>query len=448
GGGRPEGPMTAVPSQLVPASDRPTPRSGLVRGWRTPQHRDGLALVLSSGITSGLGLLFWILAARLYDPATVGVNNTVLSAMSLLGTAAQLNLGNALLRFVPVAGRRARPLVIGCYAAAVVAATLAGAVFALGASWWAPQLHAAFSGSELLAFFTVCTPIWTMFVLQDYLLPALKRATVVPLENLVFSVLKIVFLGGAAVLGMSGGIAVAWVAATGLIVLAVTVYLACVLPRPAVADPAPVYDAAPVTVRDIASFVRADYAGTVFLLVAVFGLPLVVLARLGPEAAAVYGVVWQIAYALYLVVNGMGQSLVAHVAADPGRLDAACRGMTGKAMTLLVPASLVIAVAAYPLLSLFGSHYADEGSLLLALLALSAVPNVITWSTVWAARVRRDGRVLFGLPAAVTTTVIAGSWFLMPVMGVVGTGVAWLGTQCVAAAAILLVQSRRASSSE
>jgi O-antigen/teichoic acid export membrane protein len=393
--------------------------------------------VLSSGLTSGLGLLFWILAARLYDSATVGVNSTVLSAMTLLGTAAQLNLGNALLRFVPVAGRNVRALVVGCYAAAVAVAALAGAVFALGTSWWAPELHAAFGGSELLAFFTLSTPVWAMFVIQDYVLPALKKATLVPVENLVFSVLKIVFLGGAAALGMSSGLAVSWVAATAVIVLIVTVYLVRVLPRPEGGDPAP----AAVTVRDVASFVRADYAGTVFLLTAVFGLPLVVFARLGPEAAAVYGITWQIAYALYLIVNGMGQSLVAHVAADPDRLEPARRSMICKAMALLLPAVLVIAVAAYPLLSLFGAHYADEGSLLLALLALSAVPNAITWSAVWAARVRRDGRVLFGLPAAVATVVIAASWFLMPVMGVVGTGVAWLGAQSVAAAGVLTVRA-------
>ncbi|GAA5139770.1 lipopolysaccharide biosynthesis protein [Pseudonocardia adelaidensis] len=413
-------------------------RSGLLGGWRTPQHRDGLALVLSSGLTSGLGLLFWIMAARLYDSATVGVNSTVLSAMTLLGTAAQLNLGNALLRFVPVAGRNTRALVVGCYAAAVAAATLAGAVFALGASWWAPELHAVFGGSELVAFFTFSTPVWAMFVMQDYVLPAIKKATLVPVENLVFSVLKIVFLGGAAALGMWIGLAVAWVAATAVIVLVVTVYLARVLPRADAAGVAPA-----VTARDVASFVRADYAGTVFLLAAVFGLPLAVLARLGPEAAAVYGIAWQIAYALYLVVNGMGQSLVAHVAADPHRLEAARRGMLHKAMALLVPAVLVIAVAAHPLLSLFGPHYADEGSLLLVLLVLSAIPNAITWSAVWAARVRRDGRVLFGLPAAVTTAVIAGSWFLMPVMGVAGTGVAWLGAQGVAAAGVLLVRAAR-----
>src|SRR5690606_39000013 len=100
------------------------------------------------------------------------------------------------------------------------------------------------------------------------------------------------------------------------------------------------------TIRDVASFVRADYAGTVFLLDAVFGLPLVVLARLGAAAAAVYGVVWQIAYAFYLVVNGMGQSLVAHVAADPQQLDAARRGMIGKAMLLLVPGVLACALIA------------------------------------------------------------------------------------------------------
>jgi O-antigen/teichoic acid export membrane protein len=431
---------------MTTLQDHPEPVRGtaarLLRGWRTPQHRDGLALVLSSGLTSVLGLVFWIVAARLYDPATVGVNSTVLSAMTLLGTAAQLNLGNALLRFVPVAGRHARALVVGCYATALAAATLAGAVFAAGAPWWAPELYAVFGGSELLAFFTLATPVWAVFVMQDYVLPAIKQARLVPLENLVFSLLKIVFLAGAAALGLWTGLAVAWVLATAVIVLLVSAYLARVLPR------AP-RDAAPptVTARDVATFVRADYAGTVLLLAAVFGLPLAVLARLGPGAAAVYGIAWQIAYALYLVVNGMGQSLVAHVAADPDELETARRGMVHKAMALLLPASLAISAGAYPLMSLFGEHYAQEGTLLLVLLVLSAVPNVITWSTVWAARVRRDGRVLFGLPAAITAAVIGGSWFLMPVMGLAGTGVAWLGAQTVAAACILLARARPAGGS-
>ncbi|OZM79938.1 hypothetical protein CFP66_23335 [Pseudonocardia sp. MH-G8] len=419
--------------------------AGTLRGWRSPQHRDGLALILSSAITSVLGLLFWLVAARLYDPVTVGLNSTLLATMTLLGTIAQLNLGNALLRFVPVAGRGTRRLVALCYLVAVAAATLAGGAFALGAPWWAPELITAFGPAEVLAFFTVATPLWTMFVMQDYLLPAIKRAAAVPVENLLFSVLKLLFLAGAAALGLWSGIAASWLAGTAVTVLAVTVWLVRVLPRRDVVDrvaaPPTSASTSAVTVRDVATFVRADYAGIVFLLAAVFGLPLVVLARLGAEAAAVYNVVWPIAYALYLVVNGMGQSLVVHAAAEPDTLEVARRAMVGKALVIVVPAVLACAVLAQPLLSLFGTHYAGTGSLLLVLLALSAIPNSVNWSFVWAARVRGDGRVLFGLPASVTVAVIAGSWVLMPVMGVLATGVAWLAAQSVAAVGVLLVHA-------
>ena len=51
---------------------------GALAGWSAPQHRDGLALVLSSGLTSAVGLLYWVVAARLFDPATVGINSVAL----------------------------------------------------------------------------------------------------------------------------------------------------------------------------------------------------------------------------------------------------------------------------------------------------------------------------------------------------------------------------------
>jgi O-antigen/teichoic acid export membrane protein len=401
-----------------------------------------LALILSSAITSGLGLLFWLVAARLYDPGTVGLNSTLLSAMTLLGTVAQLNLGNALLRFVPVAGRGTHRLVALCYLVAVVAAAAAGGVFALGARWWAPELVDAFGAADVLVFFAVATPVWTMFVMQDYVLPAIKRAAAVPVENLVFSVLKLVFLTGAAALGLWSGIALSWLAATAVTVLAVTVWLVRVLSRGKDVDCIAATPAPAVTVRDVGTFVRADYAGVVFLLAAVFGLPLVVLSRLGAEAAAVYNVAWPIAYALYLVVNGMGQSLVAHVAAEPARLEAARRAMVGKALVVLVPAVLACALLAQPLLSLFGPDYAGAGGLLLVLLALSAIPNAVNWSVVWAARVRGDGRVMFGLPASISVAVIAGSWLLMPAMGLLATGIAWLAAQSLAALGVLLVDAR------
>ena len=72
-------------------------------------------------------------------------------------------------------------------------------------------------------------------------------------------------------------------------------------------------------------FVAADWLGSMCLTIVNFGLPLLVFAELGADSAATFGVAWQLAYALYLVPTGMGQSLVAHSAADPSDVDAAYR---------------------------------------------------------------------------------------------------------------------------
>jgi O-antigen/teichoic acid export membrane protein len=413
-----------------PGPDRPASAKA-ANGWRAPQHRDGMALVLSSAVSSGVGLLFWVLAARLFDPATVGLNSTAISTMTLLGSAAHLNLGNALLRFVPVAGRGARALIAWCFAVGIGAGAVLGLGFALGAGIWATELVEAFGYPALIAFFVISTPIWTVFVLQDAALTSVKRANLVLVKNLVFSLLKVGLLVLVAVQGMGTGIAVSWVIATLLAIVA----WPRILSKSGASTAPP---SQPVTVRDVAGFVRADYAGNVFWQAAVFGLPLVVLARLDADDAAVYGMVWQIAFALYLVVIGMGKSLVAHTATDPAALDSARRAMERKALTLVVPGALVAAAAAYPVLSLFGSSYAGTGTLLLVLLVLSAIPNVVTSSTTWAARVSRRGAVLFGLPAVLCVAVVAGSWVLMPVLGVTGTGWAWLGAQCAVAAVILV----------
>ncbi len=412
-----------------------TLREGVIR--LAPSHRDGLALVLSSGLTSVVGVLYWVVAARLVAPAELGLDQVVLSTMMFLGGLAQLNLGYALLRFVPVAGPGARRLVAGSYAVAVACSLLVAAVFALGAGLWAPRLIEAFGTTRLLVFFLVATPLWAIFTVQDFVLTGIRRATVVPVENLVFSVLKIALLAVAVTaVVLPGGVAVSWVLATGVIVLVVTVWLFTRgLPGHGLAAPAP---AVPVTVGAVARFVRADYTGGILWQAAQFGLPLIVLARVGAEQAAVYGVVWTITQGLYLVAGGMSQSMVAHSATDVDATEAARRQLVRRTLTLVVPAVAVLALGAPWVLALFGPRYAHDGGPVLVLAALSAVPNVVTAAAVAAARVQQRVVVQFGVPSAIATIVIAVSWVLLPSMGITAVGVAWLVAQLAVTAVIAL----------
>src|SRR6185436_4422518 len=168
--------------------------------------------------------------------------------------------------------------------------------------------------------------------------------------NLVFALLKLGLLAAAVGMSYVFGIAVSWVVATILIVVAVNVWLLVrAIPQAVTREPFE-----PVRPRAIARFVRSDYAGATLWQVAMNGLPALVLARLGAEDAAVYGIVWTIAISLYLIPSGMGQSMIAHTAGDPGRADAARRAMVRRSLMLVVPAAVVLAVGAYPVLWLFG----------------------------------------------------------------------------------------------
>ncbi len=409
---------------------------GLLRGWRDPQHRDGLALVLSSGISSAVGLLYWVVAARLFPPHVVGVNTTLISTMTLIGVTSQLNLGSALLRFVPVAGRSARSLVGACYGIAVLTACALGAVFALGAPWWAPDLVDALGRGPLLAFFLVATPVWAAFAMHDYTLTAIKRATLVPLENLAFSLLKIGFLVAGTVLVFRGVIAASWVLAAAVVVLVVAAFLAKALQPTAETPPA----REQIGPRNIAGYVSADWAGGLCTDAVEFGLPLVILFSLDAESAGTFSVVWAIAYAFYLVTHGMSQSMVTHVADSPDACHAAVRTMVTKALSLIVPGVLVVVLGAGLILSIFGPHYAENGTTLLVLCALSAVPNVVVGATVAVARIRRRPVAIFGVPATVAVVVIPVALALMPAFGLTGVGIALLAGQTAVASGILLTR--------
>ena len=406
-----------------------------IAAWTAPVHRDGLALVLSSGLSSAVGLGYWVLVARLFSPTEAGINSAALATLNMLGGIAHLNMQNALLRFVPVAGPRSTRLVALGYAAAVTSAFVIGTVFALGAPWWAPEMVGVAGLGALVVFFAVGTPLMALFDVQDNLLTGLRKAMVVPVENLVFSLLKVGLLVLAAVVAIPGGISLSWIVATAVAVAAISLWVfGRVLPRHAATTP----QTEDVTVRAIARFAGADYAGSIFWQAAIYGLPLLILARLDAPDAATYQIVWTMTMAVYLVATGMTQSMVAHAATDPASANEARRATTKRVLILTVPAVAVLTLGAYPILAIFGEHYSSTGTGALVFAALSALPNVVTASALAAARVQRRMRVLLGVPAAIAIIVIGMSWAVAPVWGLTGIGASWLVGQSVVALALLV----------
>ena len=184
--------------------------SGIRAQLQVPVLRAGYALVVSTLATSGLGAAYWFVAARRYDTDAVGVGSALVAVTTLLAGIANLGLKNGLLRFIPTAGAKTGQLMRRSYGLTAICALAAGIVFLAGARVWSPDLLFLRQGILPAAVFLATLAAWAIFVLQDSVLVGLGRATWVPIENIVFSIVKIVMLVCLAAVSSRWGIFLSW----------------------------------------------------------------------------------------------------------------------------------------------------------------------------------------------------------------------------------------------
>jgi O-antigen/teichoic acid export membrane protein len=396
-----------------------------------PLFRSAYALVVSTGVTSALGLAYWVAAARAYPERALGEASAVISAMLMLSNFAQLNLFYGLVRFVPGAGRRAGVLIARSYAASAAAALVLGTAFALVAPHVSEAL-ASLHGAVYAVGFVAAVVLWGVFALQDGVLTALRRATWVPIENALFGAVKLGLLLAFASLLPNGGIFASWSIPVLLAVVPVNVLIFRVLlsgRRTAAADGAE----PPIT--GVVRFVAVDYAGALLLQTYTTALPLLIVALLGAEANAAFYVAYVIVAALDLVATNVATSMVAEASRDPSRLAEYARRVLLRSAALVAPAVAVLFVAAPLVAGIFGAAYADDSASVLRVLALGSLPRLVNTVYMNVMRVERHvGRVV-GVQAATSVIAVSVTVALAPRMGVEGVAVAWTAAHTAVALA-------------
>jgi O-antigen/teichoic acid export membrane protein len=418
----------------------------LISHLRTPLFGNGYALILSSAATSILGVAYWVLAAHNYSPDVVGLNSAAISAMMFLAGVAQLNLTSALIRFIPGTGQMTWRLVAYAYLISISVAGLISLIFLLWLNVWAPALGSLTANPFFTPWFIVATMTWCIFVLQDSVLTGLRQAIWVPLENTVFSVVKIVLLLIFAQSLARYGVFASWTLAL-VVALLPTNFLIFqrLIPKHVQAAAGQV---APIAPAQVAKYVAADYIGALFWLISTTLLPVIVTQQVGATANAYFDLAWTMAYSLYLVSPNMGSSLIVEAATDQARLGPYSYRIFVNTVCLLVPVVAIVMLGAPYLLRIFGSGYAAEGTTLLRLLALSAIPNIINALYISVVRVQRRLTALVTVLAGLCMFVLTLSYILLPIYGITGVGLAWLVSQIIVAGVLWLTQLRPLWSSD
>ncbi|MER5866309.1 hypothetical protein [Kitasatospora sp. NPDC002040] len=397
-----------------------------------PLLHNGHVLTASSLLTAALGAVFWLLATAWYSPETVGRSYAALSAAALLSGIGQFNLGDVLMRFVPTAGRHTRRVLLRCYTVSTAASALAAVAFLLLVPVLAPGLDFLRDPAVAVAF-VAASAGYTLFVLQDGALTGLRRPSWVLGENALFAVAKAVLLGLCAALALDSGILLAW---SGALLVSLVVTNGYLFGRAVPAHVRADRDGAPPP--RLVRYAAADYTGSLLRTAAYSLMPLLVLGRLGADQNAYFSLAWVIGYTCYLATLNMGSSLIVEAAHAPERLAEHGRRVLRHTGLLLAAGVLALVVAAPWILGAFGPDYAEHGTTLLRLLALSALPNLVVGIAVDACRARRAMGWVMGLQAALLAMVLALSLWLIPLLGITGVGVAWLVAETALALPLLL----------
>ncbi|MCB1380885.1 MAG: oligosaccharide flippase family protein [Alphaproteobacteria bacterium] len=409
---------------------------------RTPMTRNGLALMLSVVLTSGLGVVFWAVAARLYGPEQLGLGSALISSMLALSSIAQLNLDNVINRFLPEAGSRSAHFVLSAYGVCLVLAVIGGAAFIAVIGTVAPALRPVLAAPWAMAWFVLSVALWSIFALQDIVLASLQKSLWVPVENAVYAIGKVVLLPVCAGLSLSGfSLFAVWTLPLPFLVASIN---ALVFGRFLCKRPQGQASPRPQEFHAAVRMMGWDYAGRLASMVTIGVIPIVIVAVAGGAESAKYHLAWTMAYSIFLIGNAMARSMLAAASAEPERLPELAAEALVWTMIPVLAAAAILLFGSHLVMAIFGSAYTGNGSTTLKVLAIDSVLSSPLALYLSVARARNHFGMIAVVEIATLVLVLVMVLTLLPAAGIAGVGLAWLIAH-LAIWSVILVHSLRPS---
>jgi O-antigen/teichoic acid export membrane protein len=388
---------------------------------------NSIALILGRFSSSGLGFVTWLITARLYAPAEVGIASGIISAMMLCVQLALLGLNSAFVAFYPKHHRQPSSLLNTTLNSVSLASLLAALLFLLLSSVMFHELSIVSHSLIYILLFLGMTLFGTLNTFMDHVSIAIRRGNQVLIRNILFGGITILFVSALPlVVGSvtSKSIIFAWMLA-GL--------FACTIGGFQIVRSIPAYRYRFTVDTGIGKgLIRVSLQNYLLTLVERapnWILPIIVTEMLSPTDNAHWYTLWMMAWVIYIIPISIGQNLFADVSHQPGTYRQALRYSLLTSLILGTIAAASTMLLANFLLSLLGESYAVAGAIPLRILALGVYPAIFIQAYYGICRGKNMlSEAIFTGAAAGFTGVLAASLVGLR-FGLVGMAAAWLITQ-------------------
>lgn len=388
---------------------------------RRPLYRNSILLASSRFLAIAAGFAFWVVAARYYSVADVGVAAALISLLGLVMLFSRLGLDFSIIRFLPVENKRqvfGTVLTITTIASAV-SAIICIPVFGLAS----PGLSALLNPTYALLFL-IFTLTNSVVAISGNAFIAMRQGGQYLFQNAVIVsriplLIPLVFLGGYGIFS-SVGLAYLIAAVLALIFIDKSIGVGFSIDRP--------------FIKKSFSFSLGSYASSILSNAPVLVMPILVLSLAGEAEAAKYYIAFAVGHLVLIIPDSFSTTLF--VEGSHGESLRKTVKTTAIAIySLLIPAIAFIYLFGDMLLGFIGEEY-KEASQLLTLIALSAMVYAVCSLFISIQNVRMRIASVVRLNVLRSSLLLASSCYFVIVHGIIGIGYAWLLTYGVVSAVI------------
>jgi O-antigen/teichoic acid export membrane protein len=406
-----------------------TSTSYVPRGFRMSVNT--VMLMINAIISATLGYPFWLLATRLFDPATVGLGSAAISSIRLCSQIALLGIGAAVTLLLP----RQRQHPSDLLNVAITSAAVSGVFFAFGflilsAVFFGQFRFLVVSPWYALAFL-VLNVVSVLAILLDSIFIALRRSDGVATRSIGQALAAVVVLGVAGTFLRSEGVAAILLAWIGAFVASAILgywylcrYVAGYRFRPL---------ATRSTARALLQFGIPQSVLNLSIAAPGYILPILVTEVLSPTANGYWYIVWMFGGLVFAVPKAASGALFAESSHAPGKSNQHARQSIRLCFVLGVPMAVGMAVFARWGLHLMGGGYANAGVTPLRILVIGVIPSTIIAAFI--SRERAANRTGESTVLSVVNGILSviGAAIGGIYAGLVGVAVAWTLVQYVTA---------------
>jgi O-antigen/teichoic acid export membrane protein len=333
-------------------------------------YRNSTYLLINMGVSTGSGFLFVIICAHLFSQASFGYATSLLGALGLVTSLANIGMSRTIVRFMGRSENKSQDLITNILLVSgfsiLVAIILSHFFSSFGIKHVDPLVEIVFIATAFLM---------SIKALFDSVFVAIRKSSGTLIENSLFSAVRVlfpIFVIGSGYLGIfSAQLAGVVLALVASVLLLRHRHGFTFFVRPS-----------KTSMEGKWRFALGSYTSDLVGGLPTSVLPIIVVARLGAVAGALWYVAMQIITVLLTVSGTVSQAMFAELANAEGNINKFLKKASLSMYALLIPLSVGVFVLAPFILRLLHGDYvaADHVLRLMTIFALIGVANYISGS--------------------------------------------------------------------